>query len=332
MVRCAQFVGLVHLAVSLGWLVAASSSALAADGTPDLQRPARAQALQPATGDCSPTDQLRDTCSPRPATTAQLRTAPGTAQPPTAGTCRLAQGGQCCTQVGGARLCTPVPASGTCPGGSICCSEAQRADGTCAPRPAAKLQLQPPPGAPRVPVVGLCHLVADGMCCSKFAGTTLCTPAPASGTCPGSSVCCSDVQRKSGACPAPPPPSPAAEICPPLFRTVDGTCCSQSDVAYICFPRSSGGCLPTDGSYNDGVVSACCRENTGGVCVPPPAPRVPTPTRTRPAGEEFCIGLAVPGVGLVLVCAGGFAGECFSDNECPTGMRCRVEDRQCVEP
>ena len=146
MLRCAQFPGRVSLAILLGLLIAPSYSALAADGTSDLlqrlsQLHARAQALQPAaTDECSPMDQARGVCVSRPTALAQLTPSPGmppSTLPPL--TCRVAAGGQCCAEFSGAILCTRAPASGTCPRGTICCSQAQRASGACVvplpPRP-----------------------------------------------------------------------------------------------------------------------------------------------------------------------------------------------------
>jgi hypothetical protein len=327
MVRSVQFVAIFRLAILLGSLVATVFSALAADTSPDPQQPlselrARAEASQVATA----TEKRGDDIISPLSTRAQLRPPPGAPPPPTVGLCHLAAGGQCCARLSGGRLCFPTPASGTCPRGSICCSEVQRASGACSP-PAVR-------GGPLPPIGGTCKLADGGSCCSQFSGTTLCTPVPASGTCPDRTICCSQAERKAGTCDPPPPPSEATAICPPLFRTVDGTCCSQSDVPYICFARSSGACLPTDGAYNDGIVSACCRENTGGVCVPPPASQ----TSTQPTEAEnanLCeLWLLVPGVGftLTLICEGRLAGQCLRDSDCVSGMFCRAEDRQCVDP
>ena len=142
---------------------------------------------------------------------------------------------------------------------------------------------------------------------------------------------------------------PRAADLSPEFRSVGGTCCSQSDIAYLCYAKSSGACLPTDGSYNDGVVSACCREqqDAGGVCIPPPPP----PEGTQPTAEggvdvfrdsdQACWGfLLIPAVGAipVLVCLVATSGpppdQCRVDNDCPSGSACIEFEggtRQCVE-
>jgi hypothetical protein len=199
MVRCAQFASIFRLALVLGALISPTCSALAADRSSDLLQRlyewrARAEALQPAagiytpgdavvwgfsgmraqsaaTGDCSPTDQLHGTCVPRPTTMAQVTPPPGAPPRPRAGTCRLAAGGQCCTKYAGATLCTP--AVGTCPRGSICCSQAQRASGACVVTPPAPPTGRPPPSANtcqilagravlcRLPRLHLVHATAD---------------------------------------------------------------------------------------------------------------------------------------------------------------------------
>ena len=273
-------------------------------------------AAQRASGDCRPPPPRPSPPSPGPA----AGTAPGAPAAPAAGTCLAAAGGQCCRQVAGGAVCGPAPASGACPTDTFCCSEAQRASGACAPPELPSLT--PPPAA------STCQMQIGGLCCAEFSGATICTPPPASGACPGNSICCSSAQRAIGAC-RPQPPSPAAETCPPLFHSVGGTCCSQSDVAYICNEKSSGACLPTDASYNDGVVQACCRENAGGVCVAPPEPPPPEPYTV--IGGSLCyLWLLVPiaGIPIAMVCLdpSGFPGECVGDDECPLGSHCQREE------
>jgi hypothetical protein len=93
---------------------------------------------------------------------------------------------------------------------------------------------------------------------------------------------------------------------------------------------------------NDGLVSACCREQTGGVCIAPPG-SIPTPAPTATEGTEtggpcfLFLGVTIPGIGTasVTLCIPRIldAGQCKEDRDCASGMFCRIlEDRGvCVE-
>jgi len=243
--RYAQVVALVRLALSLGLLIALAPSALAADkASSPYQRlhdlRVRAQALQAPAAIRGQAETAAGGFSRGSGsmTLAQLGAPPPAA---TAETCQAAQGGQCCVQLFGATFCTPTPASGTCLQGLTCCSEAQRENGTCFSPPLAPSDLVAPPavtttpGVPATPTAGTCHLVQGGQCCQPTLGGADCAPVPASGTCAEGSTCCSETQRASGTCFAPPPaataPGVPATPTAGLCQAFGGACCQTKPIA-----------------------------------------------------------------------------------------------------
>ena len=123
--------------------------------------------------------------------------------------------------------------------------------------------------------------------------------------------------------------------CPPQYvASGEGSsaqCCQQS--AIRCTTRSANAsCSSGEIPIQDGSVSACCRQDPAGICVPPSTPTPNIDVVTTPAGSKKCGGWVwVPVIGFICQISDRDrdARVCYADDDCPVGTACR--DGSCVE-